>query len=106
MDQSIYDCYCYYDCGWYCPYPNSASYYRLHHLFDQTLRTDRTDYFMASTGSAKLTITLKEPLYVTKVKVFPIVEHYTKFKVSFFNHVHPIFMKFESQKIGICNKIQ
>lgn len=81
VDQDVYDCYCYL-C--YCPYSNKASYYRLHHLFDQTLRSSATDYFMVEAGSATVTITLNQEMYINKIKVFPVVGHYTKFKVMFF----------------------
>ena len=91
VNQAIYDC----DCSsslCYCPYSNSASYYRLHHLFDQTLRTSASDYFMVESGSATLTITLTQQLHINKIKVYPTIAHYTKFKVCcFFVHNQIIF---------------
>lgn len=36
---------------------------------------------MAWARSAIVTVELREPMYITKIKVYPIVEHYTKFKV-------------------------
>ncbi|KAL4226615.1 hypothetical protein ACF0H5_014598 [Mactra antiquata] len=81
VDQSIYDCYCSNYTICYCPYDNHESFYRLHHLFDQTLRTSHTDYFMAWSGSATVSVTLNAEMFINKIKVYPIVNHYTKFQV-------------------------
>ncbi|WAR26294.1 hypothetical protein MAR_011998 [Mya arenaria] len=63
---SIYDCSCYVGvCN--CPYTNAPTYYRLHHLFDQTLHSHGDDYYMAEAGSATVTVTLATATYINKV---------------------------------------
>ena len=38
---------------------------------------------MAYAGSATVTVTLSQAMYINKIKVYPVVAHYTKFKVYF-----------------------
>ena len=77
---AIYDCNPSLDVT--CPYGNYPTYYRLHHLFDQTFHNHGNDYFLAWSGTATVTITLTTTTYINKIKVYPVKDHYTKFKVT------------------------
>ncbi|XP_060557569.1 uncharacterized protein LOC132717977, partial [Ruditapes philippinarum] len=60
-------------------------YYRLHHMFDHTMGSSWTDFFMARAGSAKVTITLNQQMYINKIKIYPTIGYSTKFKVTGYN---------------------
>ncbi|KAL8620480.1 hypothetical protein ACOMHN_056872 [Nucella lapillus] len=62
--------------------PPIGSTYLLPYLFDQTLHSDPTHFFMADSSATTLTLDLKEDHYVNRLRVFPVRQFPTKFKIS------------------------
>lgn len=75
----IYSCsYLHYNC---LPDYNQAGSYVLGNCFDQTLDSSSKHVFTVLGSTTELTITLKEALFINKIKVYPWINYPTKVMV-------------------------
>ena len=61
---------------------NDGTSYLLHYLFDQTLNNDIHQYFLSSSSSVTLTINLQAEYFINTIRVYPVCQFPTRFKVE------------------------
>lgn len=55
------------------------------YLFDQTLASESGQIYVASSGSATITVELVAEAFVTKLKIYPTASFPSRFKVCWLN---------------------
>ncbi|XP_076091252.1 uncharacterized protein LOC143063127 [Mytilus galloprovincialis] len=66
-------------------YPCYSGNYYLMYLFDQTLASESGQIYVASSGSATITVELVAEAFVTKLKIYPTASFPSRFKVIGYN---------------------
>lgn len=61
-------------------YVDSRSYLVMN-MFDQTLKNEKHQYYLADASSFTLTITLTGTKFINRIKIYPTVEYPSQFKV-------------------------
>lgn len=60
----------------------SCQMFSLAHLFDQTYSTDSCHVFLSSCKSAHLNFDLRKSMFINHIRIYPLCNHQTDFKVS------------------------
>ena len=66
---------------------SNSAYYHLSHMFDNSINYDPTQYYLANSGQATVTVSLNQTFFINNIRVYPTKGFPSKFKVSINGHL-------------------